>query len=242
MAKKKSRRVLIIVLLVVAALVVSAVAWFVMLSKEGPLLVSVDNVERRTITQTVSAIGKLQPEFMVKVSSEASGEIIHLGVRDGDTVRKGQLLVRIQPDLLESQVGQSRSAAESARQAITMYRAEVDRTKADLSRVNELVKKDFATREEYDRANAAYLTAVSRQAQAQADYQRSIGGLQQSQQQASRSTIFSPISGVVTYLAVESGEKVVGTAQMQGTELLRISDLNTMNAWVDVDENDVAIR
>jgi len=241
MAKKKSRRVLIIVLLVVAALVVSAVAWFVMLNKEGPLLVSVDNVERRTITQTVSAIGKLQPEFMVKVSSEASGEIIHLGVRDGDTVRKGQLLVRIQPDLLESQVGQSRSVAESARLAIAMYKAETERAKADLSRVNELLKKDFATREEYDRANAAYLTAVSRQAQAQSDYQRSIGGLQQSQQQASRSTIFSPISGVVTYLAVESGEKVVGTAQMQGTELLRISDLNTMNAWVDVDENDVAV-
>lgn len=241
MAKKKSKRVLIVLLLVVAALVVSAVAWFVMLSKEGPLLVSVEKVESRTITQTVSAIGKMQPEFMVKVSSEASGEIVHLAVRDGDTVHKGQLLVRIQPDLLQSQVGQAQSMAEAARQAISMAKSETERTQADLKRVNELYKKDFATREEYDRANAAYQTAASRQAQAQAQYQQSLGGLRESQQQANRTTIFSPMNGVVTYLAVESGEKVVGTAQMQGTEMMRISDLNSMNAWVDVDENDVAV-
>ncbi len=241
MAKKKSKRVFLIILLVAAALVVSAVAWFVLLKKEGPLLVSVEKAERRTITQTVSAIGKMQPEFMVKVSSEASGEIVQLAVRDGDTVRKGQLLVRIQPDLLQSQVGQSQSMAESARLSISMAKAETDRTQADLKRVNELYKKDFATREEYDRANAAYQSAAARQSQAQAQYQQSLGGLRQSQQQANRSTIFSPMSGVVTYLAVESGEKVVGTAQMQGTEMMRISDLNTMNAWVDVDENDVAV-
>jgi len=241
MAKKKSKRALIIVLLVFVALIVSVVVWVLLLKKDGPLLVSVEKSERRTITQTVSAIGKMQPEFMVKVSSEASGEIIQLAVRDGDTVRKGQLLVRIQPDLLNTRVGQDRSMAESARLAISMAKAETERTQADLKRVNELYKKDFSTREEYDRANAAYLSASARQSQAQAQYQQSLGGLRESQQQANRSTIFSPMNGVVTYLAVENGEKVVGTAQMQGTEMMRISDLNTMNAWVDVDENDVAV-
>lgn len=241
MAKKKSRRLLIILLLVLAALVISAVAWFAMLGKAGPLLVSVEKVETRTITQTVSAIGKLQPEFMVPVTSEASGEIILLAVRDGDSVYKGQIVARIQPDLAMSQVSGQRAAADGARLAIEVAKAETDRAQADLKRVSDLVKKDFATREEYDRANAAYLSAKSRQLQASAEYQRALSGLLQSQHQLNRTAVIAPMKGIVTYLAVELGQKVVGTAQMQGTEMMRISDLNTMNAWVDVDENDVAV-
>ncbi|HCN04409.1 MAG TPA: efflux RND transporter periplasmic adaptor subunit [Bacteroidetes bacterium] len=178
---------------------------------------------------------------MVKISSEASGEIIYLGVRDGDTVRSGQLVARIQPDIVNTQLDQSRFAAESSKMAIDVAKAELDRTEADFKRIGELVKKDFATREEYDRARAAYNSAAARYASAQSDYQRSMGVLRQTQATASRTTIFSPMNGVVTYLAVEAGEKVVGTAQMQGTEMMRISDLSTMNAWVDVDENDVAL-
>ncbi|HRK05503.1 MAG TPA: efflux RND transporter periplasmic adaptor subunit [Chlorobiota bacterium] len=241
MAKKKSRKALVFFLIAVVAVIASAVAWFLVMKREGPILVTADSVETRTITQTVSAIGKLQPEVMVKISSEASGEIIYLGVRDGDTVRSGQLVARIQPDIVNTQLDQSRFAAESSKMAIDVAKAELDRTEADFKRIGELVKKDFATREEYDRARAAYNSAAARYASAQSDYQRSMGVLRQTQATASRTTIFSPMNGVVTYLAVEAGEKVVGTAQMQGTEMMRISDLSTMNAWVDVDENDVAL-
>jgi len=241
MAKKKSRKALGFFLIAVVAVIASAVVWFLVMKREGPILVTADAVETRTITQTVSAIGKLQPEVMVKISSEASGEIIYLGVRDGDTVRSGQLVARIQPDIVNTQLDQSRFAAESSKMAIDVAKAELDRTEADFKRFGELVKKDFATREEYDRARAAYNSAAARYASAQSDYQRSMGVLRQTQATASRTTIFSPMNGVVTYLAVEAGEKVVGTAQMQGTEMMRISDLSTMNAWVDVDENDVAL-
>ncbi|MFN5876481.1 MAG: efflux RND transporter periplasmic adaptor subunit [Ignavibacteria bacterium] len=239
MSKKSRKRLLWIIPLVIVIII--GVVMFFSSGKEGPIEVSAEQVQARTITQTVSAIGKLQPEVMVKISSEASGEIMYLGVRDGATVKPGQLLVRIKPDMMQSMLVQTRAAAEASRMSITVAKAEVDRTEADLKRVTELYKKTFASREEFDRATAAFQSAAARLAQAQADYDRARGALQETQVNVNRTTITAPMGGTVTYLGVESGEKVVGTAQMQGTEIMRIADLSTMNAWVDVDENDVAL-
>lgn len=239
MSKKSRKRLLWLIPVVI--FITIGVMMMLSSGKEGPIEVSVEQVEARTITQTVSAIGKLQPEVMVKISSEASGEIIYLGVRDGATVKPGQLLVRIKPDMMQSMLAQTRAAAEASRMSITVAKAEVDRTEADLKRVTELYKKTFASREEFDRATAAFQSAAARLAQAQADYDRARGALQETQVNVNRTTITAPMGGTVTYLGVENGEKVVGTAQMQGTEIMRIADLSTMNAWVDVDENDVAL-
>lgn len=241
MASKRSRKGLWITLIILVFIVLAAVAVYLVNKKERPVLVSVDSVGKRTITQSVSAIGRLQPEVMVKVSSEASGEIIFLGVHDGDDIKKNQLLARIQPDIVNTQLDQTRAAAESSKLQISIAQAEMQRTDADLKRITGLFQKNFASKEELDRSTAGYEQAAGRYRAAQADYQRSIGALKQTQASASRTTIFSPINGTVTYLAVEQGEKMVGTATMQGTEMMRISDLNTMNAWVDVDENDVAL-
>ena len=237
---KKSRKRLYIVLAIILLAVIGTVIWTLANRTEAPTLVSVESTAARTITQSVSAIGKLQPEVMVKISSEASGEIVYLGVRDGDTVRMGQQLVRIRPDMMQSVLEQTRAAAEASRMAITVAKAEYDRTEADLKRATELYKKQFASREDFDRASAAFQSAGGRLAQAQADYERAKGALRETMVNVNRTTINAPMSGVVTYLGVESGEKVVGTAQMQGTEIMRIADLSTMNAWVQVDENDVA--
>lgn len=241
MAQKKRRRGLVITLVIVTLLIAGSIIWFMTGGKAAPVLVSAEEVGMRTITQTVSAIGKLQPEVQVKISSEASGEIIFLGVHDGDSVKTGQLLARIQPDLVQTQVQQSEAASESARMNITIAKAEVERSEADLKRVTDLYKKQFASKEELDRAKATYEGAFGRYQSAQSDFSRALAVLRQTQASASRTTIYSPMSGTVTYLAVERGEKVVGTAQMQGTEMMRISDLSTMSAWVDVDENDVAV-
>lgn len=240
MAKKRSRKGLIIGLVVLALLIAGTIVVLMRSGAEGPILVSVEPVAARTITQTVSAIGKLQPERMVKISSEASGEIIFLGAKDGDAVKEGQLLVRVRPDILESQLAQTRAATDAARMEITIAKAELDRSEADLKRVSELYKKEFATKEEFDRAKATYESAAGRFAQSRSEYARSQGALQQTQASASRTMIYSPMNGTVTFLGVEVGEKVVGVAQMQGTEMMRIADLSTMNAWVQVDENDVA--
>ena len=213
--------------------------YFLFRPKDETIPVTIDKVGKRTITQRVSAIGKIRPETEVKISSEASGEIISLGFRDGDSVTKGQLLVRIQPDIVSSQLEQFSASAEAAKIAIDGAKAEMDRANADFKRINDLYAKQFASKEEYDRAKSAMDQAISRYRASGSEYSRSFSALKQMRSQASRTTIYAPMSGTVTNLTVEAGEKVVGTAQMQGTEMMRIADLNVMNAWVDVDENDI---
>ncbi|OQY76225.1 MAG: hypothetical protein B6D45_04260, partial [Ignavibacteriales bacterium UTCHB3] len=210
-------------------------------NRDEGIKVTTEKISRRTITQTVSAIGKIQPETEVKISSEASGEITFLGVKDGEQVKKGQLLVRILPDLVTSQVEQFAAAEQSAKIGIDAVKAELDRAQQDLKRISELYKKQFASKDELDRTTAAALQAESRYQSALKDYDRARAALRQVQAQASRTTIYSPMEGTVTKLVVEQGEKVVGTAQMQGTEMMRIANLTVMNAWVDVDENDVVL-
>jgi len=115
MAKKKSKKKRLIVFGIIIAVIILVVVAFVAGKKDDVIKVTTAKVERRTIVQTVSAVGKIQPETSVKISSETSGEIIYLGVREGDTVRAGQLLVRIKPDIFETQLEQFKSAAEAAK-------------------------------------------------------------------------------------------------------------------------------
>ena len=237
MAKKshKARNLTLIGL----GIFVIILGYFMFRPKDETIPVSTDKVSKRTITQRVSAIGKIRPETEVKISSEASGEIITLGFRDGDSVTRGQLLVRIQPDIVTSQLEQFTASADASKISIDAARAEMDRANADFKRINDLFAKQYASKEELDRAKAVMDQAVSRFKASGSEYSRSFSALKQMRSQASRTTIYAPMSGTVTNLSVEAGEKVVGTAQMQGTEMMRIADLNVMNAWVDVDENDI---
>ena len=237
MAKKshKARNLTLIGL----GIFVIILGYFMFRPKDETIPVSTDKVSKRTITQRVSAIGKIRPETEVKISSEASGEIITLGFRDGDSVTRGQLLVRIQPDIVTSQLEQFTASADASKISIDAARAEMDRANADFKRINDLFAKQYASKEELDRAKALMDQAVSRFKASGSEYSRSFSALKQMRSQASRTTIYAPMSGTVTNLSVEAGEKVVGTAQMQGTEMMRIADLNVMNAWVDVDENDI---
>ncbi len=238
MAKKSNKRVWIAVGSVVTLLII-AVAMFVMKTRDSATKVQVEKISRRTITQTVSAIGKIQPETEVKISSEASGEIIFLGAKEGDAVRKGQLLARIKPDLVETQLDQYKATLKASEVAIEIAKVEMDRSEAELKRVNALYAKEYASKQDMEVAKAAYDRAGGQYQSALSDRARNQAALKQIQVSLSRTSLFSPIDGTLTKLDVENGEKVVGTAQMQGTEMMRISDLNIMNAIVDVDENDV---
>ena len=240
MAKKRSKKPLIItlILLIVAIAVIIAV---VMSSGEAAIKVTTKKVERETITQSVSAIGNIVPETEVKISSETSGEIIFLGVNEGDTVKAGEILVRIKPDIVQTQLEQYEAAMQAAKVDIASRKTEMDRTKAELERINELYEKDFVSEAEYDMAKAAYEQAVSAYEAAQARYKQAQATYRQFERNFARTTIQSPIDGIITSLSVEEGEKVVGTAQMQGTEMMRVSDLSVMNAEVEVDENDIVL-
>lgn len=203
--------------------------------------VRTDTVALRSIVQEISASGKIQPEVEVKISSEVSGEIIALTVKEGDRVRKGQLLVRIRPDLLQTQLEQFRAAVRAADVGIEIAKVELDRTERELRRSAELYDKGFISKQEFETAKAAYDRAAGQYQSALAEKSRAQATLRQAELSFNRTEIYAPISGVVTKLNVEIGEKVVGTAQMQGTELLRIANLDTMNAIVEVNENDVVL-
>ncbi len=240
--KKNSKKRRIILIAILALLIIGGTsAAFMLGNRDKSIAVQVEKTSRRTITQVVSSTGKIQPETEVKVSSEASGEIIFLAVKEGDRVKKGQLLVRIQPDLVQAQVEQFKASAEATKAQIGTAQAEVSRTKAIFERIKTLADKQFASKDDLDNATAAYNSALARLEAAKRDYDRAQASLKQSEASSSRTTIYAPIDGIVTSLSVEQGEKVVGTAQMQGTEMMRISDLNVMNAEVEVDENDVIL-
>ncbi len=239
MKRKKSKLWIFVLVFVLLVIIISV--FFIFNKNDSAVSVTVTKVERKTITQTVSAIGKIEPEIEVKISSETSGEIQFLGVKEGDTVRAGQLLVRIKPDILETQLEQFKAAANAAKIEIQIAKAELERTESELKRITDLFKNEFASKQEFelaktnfDKANSAYSVALAR-------YEQSLATLRQAEKTASRTVITSPINGIVTSLTVQKGEKVVGTAQMAGTEMMRISDLNIMNAIVEVDENDVVL-
>ncbi len=241
MAKKKSKKRLYIILTIVAFVLVLAVLFGIFGRKDERVLVTTSKVTKRTIVQKVSAIGKIDPETEVKISSEASGEIVYLGVQEGDTVKIGQVLIRIKPDIIETQLEQYKSASKASKVQIDVAKTEKQRTETELKRINELYAKDFASKQELDNAKAAFEKSVANYNASLARYSQSLSALKQIQRNAERTTIYSPINGVVTKLSVEKGEKVVGTAQFQGTELLRVADLSVINALVDVDENDIVL-
>lgn len=240
MAKKKKRTGLWIT---IAVVVIAAVAASIFLSgkKDGSISVTTTKVNKRNITQMVSAIGKIQPETEVKVSSQVSGEIIFLGVKEGDTVKQGQLLVRIKPDLIEPQLKQMRAAADASKMDISITEAEKERAESDMKRIAELYKKEFISKQEFETAKASTARAISSYQAALSRYQQALAQLSQIESEKGRASIFSPIDGVITMLSVENGEKVVGTGMMAGTELMRVADLAVMNAVIDVDENDIVL-
>ncbi len=239
MGKGKSKKKRIILVFTVLAIFLLVLLAFVFSGKNDVIKVTTSKVERRTILQTVSAIGKIEPETKVKISSETSGEIIYLGVREGDTVRVGQLLVRIKPDIFETQLEQFKAAADAAKVQIESALAEKVRSESELKRITELYQKEFASKQEFELAKANFERAVAAYNASLSNYQQALAAYRQMQKSFERTTIFSPINGVVTSLSVEKGEKVVGTAQMAGTEIMQIADLSVMNAIVEVDENDI---
>ncbi len=203
--------------------------------------VKVEEVGRRTITQTVTGSGKIRPETEVSISSETSGAITFLGVQEGDSVRANQLLVRINPDLVNTQLEQMEAAVAAAEARSTAAKAVFTRSQENVKRVTALYEKNYASAEELELATAEQQQAESSLNASLRDYDRAVASLKQTKATAGRTTIYSPIGGVVTRLNVEEGENVVGTAQMQGTEMMRVSDMSVMNTRIEVAETDIVL-
>lgn len=254
MAKKKSsglKYLLIILGILIVALIIARLAGWV----GGPQVtqVSTDKVEKRTVEETVSASGKVQPELEVKLSSEVSGEIVELLIREGDVVKKGQLLCKIRPDILQSgydravaSLNAQRATLAATEQQLNQSQAAFQNAEAAFKRIDELYKRKVISASEYDQALSDYESA---RANLEAQRQNVLGsryGIDQSQaavkeagDNLARTSIYAPVDGVVSLLEVELGERVVGTAQMAGTEIMRIANMSSMEVNVDVNESDI---
>ncbi|NVK26958.1 MAG: efflux RND transporter periplasmic adaptor subunit [Flavobacteriia bacterium] len=201
--------------------------------------VETGEVTVRTIVETVSASGKIQPEVEVKISPEVSGEIIALPIEEGQTVEAGDLLVSINPDLYRAAVNRSRAAVNSARAAKSQAEAQFVEAEKSYNRSESLFKQNVISTAEWDAAQRAFRVAELGVESAEFQLQSAEATYKEAQDNLKRTTIVAPVSGTISALNVELGERVVGTAQMAGTELMRIANLNDMEVLVEVNENDI---
>jgi len=194
---------------------------------------------RKTILQTVSATGKVQPEVEVKISPEVAGEIIELPVVDGMAVRKGDLLIKIRPDSYKALVEQQDAAISGAKAVYLQQKATLAKTEQDLRRAQDLFTKKMISESEFSVAQTARDVARSTVESSQHAIESAEAASSQARDQLSKTTIYSPIDGMITVLNSKLGERVVATNQFAGTEVMRVADPGHMEARVDVNENDV---
>lgn len=237
-------------ILLIVAVVGKKQGW---IGKGNTLELAVEKSAKRSLVETVTASGKINPQTEVKLSSEVSGEVIQLNVHEGDSVKKGKLMAVINPAIYEAivtqataSVNQLKATLSSAKATVIQAKASYEQAKRNFDRNNQLHNDkvisdaEFETAKlSFDQADANYQTAQEQVNAAGFSVSSAEAQLKQANDNLKKTTIYAPIDGIVSLVNVKLGERVVGTAQMAGTEIIRIADLNNMQAEVDVNENDV---
>jgi HlyD family secretion protein len=240
-------------IIIIGVFIVSVIIGFKTCSGSDGISVSTEMLALRNITEVVSANGKVQPETEVKISSDVSGEIVELYVKEGDRVKKGTLLCRIKPDIYESAlerasatVNSTKSGMQNSVALLEQAKANLVNTEANYNRNKKLFEQGVISQQDFDASKALY---ESGKAQIKAleegvkSAEFNINGVQASLREAStnlaKTFIYAPVDATVSKLNKKRGERVVGTATMEGTEIMRLADLNEMEVNVDVNENDI---
>ncbi|MGB4399430.1 MAG: efflux RND transporter periplasmic adaptor subunit [Daejeonella sp.] len=253
MAKKNNTLKYVLIgagVLLVIAVTGSKLGWF---GKSETVQVAVEKAVSRTIVETVSASGKVQPEVEVKLSAEVSGEVVQLLVKEGDVVKRGQLLCKVRPDVLQSgydravaSLNSQRAALAGSQQSLKQAEANFANTTAKYKRNQELFSKKVISAAEFDAVKAEYEAARANLGAVRQNVVGSRFGVDQSNAvvkeagaNLAKTTIYAPTDGVISKLSVELGDRILGTSQMAGTEIMRISNLSSMEVSVDVNESDI---
>ena len=238
-SSKKRRKIIIFSIIGVALLTLGAIA--ILKKKEPAITVQTEKATRRTIVETVVANGKIYPVLQVHISPEVSGEIIELPVKEGQLVKKGQLLLKINPDVYLAAVNQAKANYESSVAAKATADAGLEKAETDFQRNKDLFDRKLISESDYigfkvalEEAKAQLDSAVDQVAVAKANVDSAEDSL-------NKTTIVSPLDGTISQLNSQLGERVLGTVQNAGTDIMIIADLNAMEARVDVGERDVVL-
>ncbi|WP_378185679.1 efflux RND transporter periplasmic adaptor subunit [Aquimarina sp. W85] len=238
MSKKTIIYMVIIVFILICGLIYGKKAgWFGKGSDYKT--VEIAAIKKIDITETVAATGKIQPEIEVKLSSEVSGEIIELPVTEGQQVQKGDLLVRINPDIIQSGLNRSQAALLNVKAGLQQAEASLKEAQANYDRNKALFDKGVISKAEWDRSISAFEVAQAAKQSAYYSVRSAQATVNEATDNLNRTTIYAPMSGTISKLNVELGERVVGTQQMAGTEIMRVANLDHMEVVVDVNENDI---
>jgi len=237
----KSNKILLILLVAVVALMAVLIVgkkqgWF---GKEGVLKVAVEKGENRNITEIITANGKIQPETEVKLTPDVSGEIVELAVKEGDQVKKGTFLLKIKPENYIMARNRAEATLNNSRARLKQAEAQLELTKLNFERSKELFEQNAIAKSEFEQATTNFNSAKAEKEAAEYSVQSALASLKEAEENLTKTSIYAPISGTVSMLLVEQGERVVGTELMSGTEILRIADLNRMEVEVEVNENDI---
>lgn len=236
--KKKSKKILlfsiigVVLILIIVAVVVSG-------KKDKIVTVQSEKVMKRNITQVVSGTGTINPETKVDISAEISGEIVQLPYKEGDTVKKGDLLVKIKAETYGARINQQQAGVQYSRTQVEVAENNLRKAELELQRTEQLFQSGLVSQSDLDNARIAYQVAQSNVKSSNANVRQNQALLQQSSQDLSKATIRSNMDGIVTKLNNEIGEKVVGTQQMAGSVIMTVSDLSTMDAEIEVSETDI---
>lgn len=241
------------ILIASGIIIISSILGIKSCSNSKSVGVTTEKVQRRTIIETVSANGKIQPEVQLKISSDVSGEIVELMVKEGDHVKKGDLLVKIKPDIYQSSLDRASAAVSSSRSNIETAKAQVAQSKAQFvnaeasfQRNKKLFEQGAISQSEFDNSKASYEAAKAQVESAEEGVKASMfnvssaqAGLKEAQENLNKTSIYAAVSGTVSKLSKEKGERVVGTNMMEGSEIMILANLNEMEVSVDVNENDI---
>ena len=229
-----------VVILLVLVAAIAAVVVFALVGQDEPnVKVTVAKATRGDVTSVVTATGKIFPETEVRISSEVAGEIIDLPLAEGAAVTRGTLLVRVNTDTLEAQAAQQEAALRASEANAQQARAQMLQAELNLKRTESLFAKGFATQDQVDEARTSHEVARASHAATLSRIEQQQMQLKEARDALGKASTFAPIDGTITLLNSELGDRVVGTGQFEGTEIMRLADLDKMEVQVDVSEADI---
>jgi len=225
-----------IILLIIVTVIGKKKGWF---GQEATVKVATQKVAVNPIIESVTANGKIQPETEVKISPDVSGEIVELHVKEGDFVQKGVLLFRIKPEIYISSRDRSAAVLNSTKSRLAQAEAQLIQAELAFNRSRKLFEENTISQSDFEQAESQYKVAKAEKESAEFSVKSSEASLKEANENLVKTTVYAPMTGTISRLAVELGERVIGANMMTGTEVLRVADLNRMEVVVNVNENDI---